>query len=252
MPGQPEALTIKLLPLQEPSYPRAVRRLRELGVRALDDAELLTCLLGPGNERDRLEAMLMATGGLKVLSLEEFGALGARPEFGARRATALLAAVELGRRAIRAEEKRPVLNSAQEVFEYLLPRLGALRHEVFHVLCFNSRQVLLRDVRIAEGTTDACPVDPREIFSPALQVCASGHPLGPQSSIGERGAIPPGHRSHAAPRPGSQAPWNQAARSSDSRRRYVRVDEPPPPPCAKRVVPACTAENAVLPGPASA
>jgi DNA repair protein RadC len=44
--------------------------------------------------------------------------------------------------------------------------------------------VLVRDVRVAEGTTNACPVDPREVFAVALAaratavVLAHNHPSG--------------------------------------------------------------------------
>lgn len=76
-----------------------------------------------------------------------------------------------------------------EIDAYLRPQLAVLRREVFHVLCFNSRNVLLRDARVAEGTMNLCPVDPREVFAAALAarataiVIAHNHPSGdPQPS----------------------------------------------------------------------
>src|SRR5262249_38123059 len=66
----------------------------------------------------------------------------------------------------------------------LAPRIALLRHEVFHVLSFNTRNVLLGDARVAEGTTDACTVDPREVFRAALAaratalIFAHNHPSG--------------------------------------------------------------------------
>jgi DNA repair protein RadC len=62
--------------------------------------------------------------------------------------------------------------------------MAGLRKEEFHVLCFNARNVLLRDACVAEGSSDACPVDPREVFSAALAsrasaiVLAHNHPSG--------------------------------------------------------------------------
>lgn len=41
------------------------------------------------------------------------------------------------------------------------------------MLCFNSRNTLLRDVRVAEGTMNACPVDPREVFAAAISARAN-------------------------------------------------------------------------------
>jgi DNA repair protein RadC len=55
---------------------------------------------------------------------------------------------------------------------------------VFHVLCFNARNVLLLDARVAEGTINACLVDPREVFAAAITarataiVLAHNHPSG--------------------------------------------------------------------------
>jgi DNA repair protein RadC len=55
---------------------------------------------------------------------------------------------------------------------------------VFHVLSFNMRNVLLADARVAVGTVDSCPVDPREVFRAALAsratcvVLAHNHPSG--------------------------------------------------------------------------
>ncbi len=55
---------------------------------------------------------------------------------------------------------------------------------MFHVLCVNSANTLLRDVRVAEGSANMCPVDPRDIFAPALAcravgiIVAHNHPSG--------------------------------------------------------------------------
>jgi DNA repair protein RadC len=103
-------------------------------------------------------------------------------------ATRLQGVVELARR-IRVSESRTrlCLSSAEDIFRYLEPRMEGLRHEVFHVLCFNPRNVLLRDARIAEGAVDSCPVDPRRLFAEAVKVKASAivlahnHPSGDPS-----------------------------------------------------------------------
>jgi DNA repair protein RadC len=90
---------------------------------------------------------------------------------GRERAAQVLAALELARRAHAARDLRPRLRTAGEVYRYLAPRLTLLRREVFHVLCFNTRNVLLSDARVAEGTTDASPSIP-ESSAPR---CSPGH-----------------------------------------------------------------------------
>lgn len=164
-------------------------RLARMGPSALSDPELLAVLLGTGTRgrpvHDLAHSLLSArTGGLKDLVRLTPSELCALPGLGLARAARVLAALELGRRAQRGEDPRPRLFHAQDVFRYLQPSLAALRREVFHVLCLSPRNVLLQDARVAEGTTNLCPVDPREVFQAALSVRASAiilahnHPSG--------------------------------------------------------------------------
>lgn len=158
-------------------------RLLRRGAAALTDPELLSVLWG-ARSRSLAEGLLAAPGGLKALVQREPRELDARPGVGPERTARFLAALELGRRAQRAPERRPRLRTPREIHAYLAPELSALRREVFHVLCFNARNVLLRDARVAEGTINACPVDPREVFAAAITarataiVLAHNHPSG--------------------------------------------------------------------------
>jgi DNA repair protein RadC len=170
-------------------------RLFKLGAPALTDLELLSVLLGAGPRVSGLaEELLSHSGGLKALLLKDPLELCAQPRLGAARAAQVLAALELGRRAQRATERRPRLRNPREIYGYLAPNLSALRREVFHVLCFNPRNVLLADVRVAEGTMNTCPVDPREVYAAALTtrataiVLAHNHPSGdPEPSMQDVG-----------------------------------------------------------------
>jgi len=166
-----------------------VHALRERLVQspgALDDAELLGLLFGGRGRtvRGLGEALLVAAGGLRALASMEASELATAAGLGRERAAQVLAALELARRAHLAPDARPRLRTAGEVYRYLSPRIALLRHEVFHVLAFNTRNVLLADVRVAEGTTDACTVDPREVFRAALGaratavIFAHNHPSG--------------------------------------------------------------------------
>lgn len=153
---------------------------------ALDDAELLGLLFGGRSRtvRGLGESLLAAAGGLRALASMEPVALCSAAGLGRERASQVLAALELARRAHLAPDARPRLRTAGEVYRYLAPRMALLRHEVFHVLSFNTRNVLLGDARVAEGTTDACTVDPREVFRAALGaratavIFAHNHPSG--------------------------------------------------------------------------
>ncbi len=168
-----------------PGLEEVRERLFKLGSPALPDLERLSVLLGAGPRVSGLaEELLSHSGGLKALLLKDPLELCAQPRLGPARAAQVLAALELGRRAQRAAERRPRLRTPREIYGYLVPNLSALRREVFHVLCFNPRNVLLADVRVAEGTMNTCPVDPREVYAAALTTRATAialahnHPSG--------------------------------------------------------------------------
>ncbi|QRK08483.1 DNA repair protein RadC [Archangium violaceum] len=174
--------------LPEAQSPR--ERLFRLGAAALTDPELLSVVLGSRSQA-LAEALLATRGGLKQLVQQDPRELCARPGMGPVRTAQVMAALELGRRAQRVTERRPRLRTPREIYTYLAPNLSALRREVFHVLCFNARNVLLHDARVAEGTINACPVDPREVFAAAITsrasaiVLAHNHPSGDPEPSGQ-------------------------------------------------------------------
>lgn len=153
-------------------------RMLEYGAGALSDADLLAMLLG---EKSR---SLLATRSLKELLQRPQASLEVEPGLSRKRARTLHAAVELGRRYLATRESRPVLKTPDDIAAYLQPHLAGLPHEEFHVLAFNARNVLVKHERIAKGTTDSCPVDPRALFSACLLsnasafVVAHNHPTG--------------------------------------------------------------------------
>ncbi|MFZ5470808.1 MAG: RadC family protein [Myxococcota bacterium] len=163
-------------------------RLLRLGASSLSDSELLAVLLGTGFRGHPVlslaEGLVATAGGLRALVQRDPHELSAHPGLGPAKAAAVLAALELGRRAQRAAETRPRLRSPEEIFQYVRPWLGGLRNEEFHALCFNARNVLVRDARIAQGTPHLCLVDPREVFGAAIATRASAlvlvhnHPSG--------------------------------------------------------------------------
>ena len=160
-------------------------RLLRHGAPALTDAELLALLTHLPGGATSAERLLATTGGLRPLVTNCPRNLTTLPGLGLARATALLAALELGRRVMQQPSAaRPFIGSADLAYAYLAPTLQALRHEVFHVLCLNSRKALLFDARVSQGTVDSCPVDPREVFAAALScgasclILAHNHPSG--------------------------------------------------------------------------
>jgi DNA repair protein RadC len=126
-------------------------------------------------------------------SLAEICAVGG---VGPAKATKVLAALELGRRAV--EEQRPErerLRCAADVYQRMRLRMRDLRHEEFHVLLLSTQNEVLRDLQVTRGTLDASLVHPREVFRPAIAEAAASvilvhnHPSGDPTPSAEDRAV---------------------------------------------------------------
>lgn len=103
---------------------------------------------------------------------------------GPARAAAVLAAVELGRRALSGTAPGARLGSSTEVHKAFWPWMAHEKIEVFSCAMVDARLRLIRKEVISRGTLTASIVHPREAFRPAVRNAASGvifahnHPSG--------------------------------------------------------------------------
>jgi DNA repair protein RadC len=80
--------------------------------------------------------------------------------------------------------ERPVISTAQSLLDYLGADMRDLRHERFRVLFLTTKNELMADDLVFEGTVGEAPAYPREIVKRALEVGATGmilvhnHPSG--------------------------------------------------------------------------
>jgi DNA repair protein RadC len=179
-------LRITEWPLNE----RPRERLLEDGCGALSDAELLALVLRtsgvPGvTSVERARALLAELGGLQGLNRATAAELAKQHGLGASSASAVIAALELGRRAACVRTDRGgVFRASADVFAHFRGRLAPLRTESFHVLLLDAKHRKLREVRISEGSLTASIVHPREVFAPAVRDSAAAmilvhnHPSG--------------------------------------------------------------------------
>jgi DNA repair protein RadC len=208
-------MTGNLLPYSIREWPAAERpreRLERQGPRALSPRELLAILIETGTPASGGRA---ARSALDVAGdlLRRFAGPGGEtslrrvgtaplveicrvPGVGPAKATKVLAALELGRRA--AEEVRPErerVRSAADVYERMRLALRDLAHEEFHVLLLNTQNEVLRDLQVTRGTLDASLVHPREVFRPAIAEAAASvilvhnHPSGDPTPSAEDRAV---------------------------------------------------------------
>ena len=147
-------------PTEGPEPPRGAlrprERLREQGVGALSDAELLALVLGsgvPGRSATRVGRQLARRHPSELASwpLARWLAVAG---VGPARASALVAAFELGRRALDRPTCRAPIRGPEDVLPHVrdLPRA---RREHFVVLLLNARHELERRETVSIGSLNA-------------------------------------------------------------------------------------------------
>lgn len=178
------------MPIHEwPENLRPRERLLKHGASALGDAELLAIFLRVGttgmNAVDLGRHLIEHFGSLTRLCGATLQELSAIPGIGAAKYAQLQAVMEIARRALGEElSTTPVLNSPKVVSDYLRLTLGRETREVFRCLYLDTKNRLITDMELFQGTIDQATVYPREVLRHALKHNAAGvilahnHPSG--------------------------------------------------------------------------
>jgi DNA repair protein RadC len=168
---------------------RPREKLARAGAAALGDNELVALLFGQGTARASALALatlvLARAGGVRGLARTGLAQVLGIPGVGVARGARLLAAIELGRRAIVHQlDDRPRFDGPADLARFLVPQFGGRPVEHFGALLLDGRNRLLRTAIVSIGTLDAIVVQPRDIFREALiEVAAAvvlfhNHPSG--------------------------------------------------------------------------
>lgn len=168
-----------------PIFMRPREKLMEMGMSALKDYELLAILLraGSGNQ----DVLSLARTILKRLPLSKpqdisMENLVCIKGVGISGAAAIVAAMELSRRAARASSM-PGINSPEDVVK-VISFIRSKKREYFVGLYLNARNQLITSEIISIGTIDMSIAHPREVFKPAIRhnavsvIIAHNHPSG--------------------------------------------------------------------------
>jgi DNA repair protein RadC len=158
------------------------------GAAALLDDELLALLVVTGcrgrTARDISRGILDTVGGAAGLGDISFAELCGNHGIGPARAAAVLAALELGRRALSGIYPGSRLGSSSEVYHTFWPWMAHEKIELFSCAMVDAKLRLIRTQVISRGTLTASIVHPREAYRPAVRNAASGvifahnHPSG--------------------------------------------------------------------------
>lgn len=169
---------------------KPANKVLQRGLPAMSDSELLSILIGSGNDDfnplDLAKNLLLKSdnklrklGSLSVAEMMKFKGIGQS------KATRIVAAMELGRRYVFSEYRyTETIQSSSSVFNIMQPILSHLNHEEFWVVLLKQNNQVIRLVKISSGGTAGTVVDPKIIFKHALDELAScivlvhNHPSG--------------------------------------------------------------------------
>ena len=168
---------------------RLRRRLLEGGAEALADYEVLEYLLygaqARGDTKPLAKELLARFGSLSAVLDAEPGALAQIRGISDAGIGALKIAALAARRMARSEvRQKPVLGSWQALLDYLAIDMAHLTVERVRVLYLDTRNRLILDHHVGDGSIDEAAIHPREVVKKALEVGASAlilvhnHPSG--------------------------------------------------------------------------
>ena len=164
-------------------------RLLTGGAEALADYEVLEYLLfaaiRQGDTKPVAKALLNRFGSLSGVLNADPAALTQVDGIGETTAAALKSVAIAARRMARSEVKdRPVLGSWQSLLDYLAIDMAHLTVERVRVLYLDTRNRLIDDHHVGDGSIDEAAIHPREVIRRAMDLGASAlilvhnHPSG--------------------------------------------------------------------------
>ena len=181
-----------------PANERPREKLIEQGAEALSDAELLAIFLRVGvtgkSAVDLARDLLNTFGSLNAIFAASEQEISQVHGMGSSKYVQLQAIFEMSRRALNEQmQTQNVLNSPQQVRDYLVLKLGGQHKEVFLLLFLDTQHRLIASEEMFTGTLKETSVYPREVvkralhFNAAAVILAHNHPTGvaQQSSADE-------------------------------------------------------------------
>lgn len=158
------------------------------GAQYLTNEELLAILIKCGNkDKNAIELsqeIINSAGNLKVLFNMSYDELMKISGIKEAKASAIIAAFELSKRAISYSPKDAIYDNAEKIFDFLNPLLSIEEREVLYVMFLDSKLHLIRNVKYSYGSTSELIVPKQKILADALKysskyiIMAHNHPSG--------------------------------------------------------------------------
>ncbi len=181
-----------------PEHERPRERLLQYGADKLQDAELLAILLRVGGLNvsaiDLARNLLNQFDGFRGLNSKSVTELCEINGIGPAKAAQIKAALEIGKRMASEKFKaKQKIESCDDVFKLVHPYMGDLTREEFKIILLSSRNNLILEKTLFEGSLSESMVNPREIIKVALNNSAAAiifvhnHPSGePSPSVEDK------------------------------------------------------------------
>lgn len=186
-PKSRQTITIKNWP--EEDRPR--ERLVDKGPESLTDAQLLAIILRVGDKAGKKSALdlgrelLTTFGDFRQLDLLSVRELCAIKGIGLAKAAQVKAALEIGKRmSSQYGGKKKQFRSSEDVVNYYIPLMRNIKKEIFKIILLDSKNKILKDILISQGSLTSSLVHPREVLNPAIKESAASiilihnHPSG--------------------------------------------------------------------------
>jgi DNA repair protein RadC len=172
-----------------PGDDRPREKLLRKGEHTLSDAELLAILLRTGvrgaSALDLARKVLQKFGTFREMSHTDDADWREFKGLGPAKICQIKAALEIGRRFLQeGSRERPKVSAPADIVARLMPRMRDLKHEVFWVILLDSRNRIIKEHEIEEGSVNQAYPVIRTIFHKAFSafapaiICVHNHPSG--------------------------------------------------------------------------
>ena len=172
------------MPLSE----RPRERLLQVGAKNMTDHELIAIVLRTGYKDvsviDLAKKIQYEYGGIKKIMEMSIDELASIKGIGEAKAIILVAAIELGKRALSNFSESKIITSPNDIFELLRHDMSYLKQEVLVAVYLDTKGHLIEKRDIFVGGLNQSFVHPREVFKYAAKcsafqiVLAHNHPSG--------------------------------------------------------------------------
>ena len=174
-----------------PEEDRPRERLVNSGPESLTDTQLLAIILRIGDNSGNKSALdigrelLTKFGNFRNLDLLSVKEICSIKGIGIAKATQIKAALEIGKRmSSQYGNRREQFKSSEDVVKRYIPLMRNIKKEIFKIVLLDSKNKILKDIIISQGSLTSSLVHPREVLNPAIKESAASiilihnHPSG--------------------------------------------------------------------------